>query len=331
MKRILLVGGAGFLGHHLSLHLNLLGYVVKIVDNLQVNNFGYLISKRDIPNRDLYFSFIKKRLELIEEAGIELDCTDARDYHLLSHSISEFKPEVVIHLAAVSHANRSNKDPYSTFDHSLRTLENALDASYKTVEQFIYFSSSMVYGNFQSEEVKEDDNLDPIGIYGALKISGELLVKAYSQIFDDFNYTIVRPSALYGERCISRRVVQIFIENILNDETIFVQGDGQEKLDFTYVDDFVNGICLMIGNEKAYGETFNLTYGESRKLLDVVDILRKEFAAIKFQYKKRDKLVPYRGTLNIDKAKKLLGYSPEYPIDDGIIKYIGWYKDFLAK
>ena len=108
------------------------------------------------------------------------------------------KPNIVIHLAAVSHSNRSNKDPYSTFDHSLRTLENALDCSKNKVEQFIYFSSSMVYGNFNKKNVSEDTECNPLGIYGALKFSGEKLVIAYNQVFD-LPYTIIRPSALYGK------------------------------------------------------------------------------------------------------------------------------------
>ena len=108
-------------------------------------------------------------------------------------------------MAAVSHANRSNKDPHSTFDHSLRTLENALDNSKNKIDHFIYFSSSMVYGNFKSGQVDEETICNPLGIYGALKYSGEKMVIAYNQVFG-LPYTIIRPSALYGERCISRRV-----------------------------------------------------------------------------------------------------------------------------
>ena len=141
---------------------------------------------------------------------------DARDYHAISKTIDRINPEVVIQLAAVSHADRSNKSPYNTFDHSLRTLENVLDAIKftKSVEQFIFMSSSMVYGNFDGKEVDEETNCSPIGIYGALKFAAEKIIIAYNQVFD-LNYTIIRPSALYGERCISRRVGQIFIENAL--------------------------------------------------------------------------------------------------------------------
>src|SRR5262249_4506649 len=150
---------------------------------------------------------------------------DARDYHALSRIISAAKPDCIVQLAAVAHANRSNKDPFSTFDHSLRTLENALDVARSLPGvHFIYFSSSMVYGNFHTDAVEEDHPLHPIGIYGALKVAGEKMVIAYNQVFDT-QYTIVRPSALYGERCVSRRVGQIFVENALRGEKLRMDGD----------------------------------------------------------------------------------------------------------
>ena len=156
-KRIVLIGGAGFIGHNLALSLAQRGADVHVIDSLQVNNLLQFSSKMpDLQNRELYLRIIHQRLDLLHEAGIPLHVQDARDYHalgtLLNHQI---KPQVIIHLAAVAHAGRSNKDPYSTFDHSLRTLENALDCARGQVEQFIFLSSSMVYGNFETEEVDE--------------------------------------------------------------------------------------------------------------------------------------------------------------------------------
>ena len=212
-QRIAIVGGAGFIGHNMALSLKKLGADVVIIDSLQVNNLYSLTENTpDAVNRELYYKIINERLDLLRYADIPVKIQDARDYHALSRLLSEYKADVVIQLAAVSHANRSNKDPYSTFDHSLRTLENALDASRSSVKQFIFFSSSMVYGHFDGDAVTEDTICNPLGIYGALKFAGEKMVIAYNQVFD-MPYTIIRPSALYGERCISRRVGQIFLEN----------------------------------------------------------------------------------------------------------------------
>ena len=113
-------------------------------------------NKDNLPNPELSKIIIEDRLSLLKKNKIKFIIQDLRDYHATSRIFTEVKPHIVIHLAAVSHANRSNKDPHTTFDHSLRTLENALDNSKGKVEKFIYFSSSMVYVNFKSKEVDEE-------------------------------------------------------------------------------------------------------------------------------------------------------------------------------
>jgi nucleoside-diphosphate-sugar epimerase len=236
---------------------------------------------------------------------------------------------VIVLLAAVAHASRSNKDPYATFDHSLRTLENALDwARGEPLEQFIYFSSSMIYGNFTDGIVTEETVCDPIGIYGALKLAGERITIAYNQVFG-LPYTIVRPSALYGERCVSRRVGQVFIENALQGMDVTVKGDGSDRLDFTYVGDLVDGVIKCVENENAKNQTFNLTYGQGRSISEMVDILKTHFPHVNVLSLERDQFMPERGTLSVEKAKKLIGYDPKYPLERGFVRYIEWYKSIF--
>ena len=327
MKKICIVGGAGFIGHNLAVQLRKTGHEVTCVDNLMVNNLISVIGDYDtLKFKALNKKIINSRLDLLEKYDVELKVLDARDYHVVTRLIADLKPDIIIHLAAVSHSNRSNKDPFNTFDHSFRTLENVLDASRNKVERLIYFSSSMVYGNFTKNEVEESDFCDPIGIYGTLKYCGERIIKAYNQVFD-LPYTIIRPSALYGERCVSRRVGQIFIENAINDENIKIGGDGEDKLDFTYIKDLCNGIKLCIEKTEAQNETFNLTYGQSKTINQLKNILLEHFPKAKITYEERDKLMPKRGTLSIAKAKKLLGYSPLFPIEEAYPEYIKWYKD----
>ena len=328
-KKILIIGGAGFIGHNLALKLKKLQADVTIIDGLSVNNlYAVEQNKLKLPYPKLASTILNERQSLLKNSKIPVLIEDARDYHKLSSLFNHIKPQIVIHLAAVSHANKSNKDPHSTFDHSLRTLENALDNSKGKVEHFIFLSSSMVYGNFKKQEVDEDELCEPIGIYGALKYSAEKIIKAYNQTFD-LPYTILRPSALYGERCISRRVGQIFIENALNNAEIKIQGDGNEKLDFTYIEDLVSGIVSSIENQGSINQIFNLTYGKSRSINTLLDILKKEFNNVRVSYEKRDKLMPIRGTLSISKAKKLIGYESKWPIETGYLEYINWYKSFF--
>ena len=325
-RRILLLGGAGFIGHNLALTLKKLGADVSIVDGLQVNNLLYYSSNDHAGiEREMYVSFIQERLELLRRAGIPLFVQDVRDYHQLNKLFALTKPQTVVHLAAVAHAGKSNKDPFSTFDHSLRTLENALDSSRGVIEHFIYFSSSMVYGNFLTPEVEEDHPLNSIGIYGALKVAGEKMVTAYNQVFG-LPYTIIRPSALYGERCVSRRVGQIFLESALAGKTLRMDGDGSERLDFTYIDDLVQGVLRVIDHPKSRGEVFNITYGQSRSIKELLDIVLREFPGTKVEQVERDQFMPFRGTLNVKKARELIGYAPGFSIEKGFEKYIAWYR-----
>ena len=324
-KRVALIGGAGFIGHHLALCLKELEAEVAIFDSLQVNNLLKFATTNGTKNSGLYLNMLHNRLQLLKDAGVSLYVQDARDYHELSKGLGDFNPQIVVHLAAVAHANQSNKDPYSTFDHSLRTLENSLDWSRTEAEHFIYLSSSMIYGHFANGYVTEETTCEPLGIYAALKLSGELMVKSYNQAFD-LPFTIIRPSALYGERCVSRRVGQIFIEKAMAGEEITIHGDGSDRLDFTYIKDFVQGVLKVMDSEASKGETFNLTYGESRSLTQLTQIMSEYFPECKVNYLPKDKLTPDRGTLSVDKARKLIGYEPEYPLEKGFIEYIDWYK-----
>lgn len=326
-KTIVLIGGAGFIGHNLALELKARGADVHVFDGLQVNHLGAIYASQDLQNRDIYLRVLHERLELLHKANVPLRVLDARDYNLLSVHLNEVKPQIVVHLAAIAHANQSNKDPHSTFDHSLRTLENALDTARSIdIEQFIYLSSSMIYGTFATGEVTEESPLNPLGIYGALKMSGEKMVIAYNQVFD-LPYTIIRPSALYGQRCVSRRVGQIFIENAMRGHDITIQGDGSDKIDFTYIKDFVNGLILAMEKGAAKNEIFNLTAGNARALSEMAEILKQHFPDARIKHTEWDRLTPKRGTLSIEKARKLLGYETQYQLEKGFVEYISWYKE----
>ena len=163
-----------------------------------------------------------------------------------------------------------------------------------------------------------------------MKYAAEKIIISYNQVFD-LPYTIVRPSALYGERCISRRVGQIFIENALQNTEIEIHGDGYEKLDFTYIKDLIEGIVKVIENPNSKNEVFNLTFGQARSINDLLEILKKDFPSASIKKIPRDKLMPKRGTLSIEKAKSILNYTPKWPIDKAYPEYIKWYLDFYEK
>lgn len=330
-RRVCLIGGAGFIGHNLALELKRLGAHVDVIDGLQVNNLVTFTANVDkAPHRDLYLSHLNQRIRLLQEAEVPLHVQDARDYAALSHLLNVIQPDVIVMLAAVSHAGRANKNPYNTFDHSMRTLENALDCARGNVDHFVFFSSSMVYGNFQEAAVSEDAICEPLGIYGALKFGGEKLVIAYNQVFD-LPYTIVRPSALYGERCVSRRVVQVFAENALMGIPLRINGDGEDRLDFTYIDDLVQGLVKSIENTASRNEVFNITYGDSRSINQLVEIIRTRVPSVRVEHQPADQLMPERGTLCIDKARALLDYEPQFPLEVALPRYLDWYENTFEK
>ena len=325
-RRIALIGGGGFIGHHLALALTTQGADVHVVDGLQVNNIVSIASSGYSDEvRERYMQMLNERLDLLRLAAIPLHVQDARDYHALSRVLNQIRPDSIVHAAAVAHAGQANKDPYSTFDHSLRTLENALDYARDNVDHFVFLSSSMVYGDFQSDEVDERHPLESIGIYGALKVAGERMVVGYHQAFD-LPYTIVRPSALYGPRCVSRRVAQLFIENALAGRGIQIEGDGSDRLDFTYIDDLVDGLAKVLGHPEARNEIFNLTYGSARSIADMATLIERAFPGTAIEYVKRDRLMPSRGTLSVEKARRLIGYEPAFPLEAGLERYIEWYR-----
>ena len=332
-KKILLVGGAGFIGHNLAVILKKRKMDVLIVDNLKVNNLEFIKKEiKDKKKKILYKRFIYERLKLIKKNRILLRKCDVKNKGQLQKIVKKFDPDVLIHLAALSHDGKSNKNPELALKNSFNTLFNSLESiKHSKKAHFIYLSSSMVYGTFKKSIVTEKEQCNPIGIYGSLKLSGELLVKSYFNIFG-LDFTIIRPSALYGERCISNRVIQIFLERAFENKQISIKGDGKEKLDFTYIDDFCDGIYRVIENKnKSKNQIFNITYGNARSLIDIKNLIKEKFKYQKFSNLKRDKLMAKRGTLSIKKAKKLLNYQPKFDLVRGFKKYYTWYRKVYEK
>jgi nucleoside-diphosphate-sugar epimerase len=331
--KVALVGGAGLIGHSIALRLESAGHEVLVVDALLVNNLFSLFDKRDDPATPIYLDMIEERLKLLHRAGITDIRADARDYHLLSKVLRWFQPDKVVHLAAVAHIDRANKDAWNTWDHSERSLENTLDACRALkVRQFVFFSSSTVYGDFLTPTVTEATQCNPKGIYASMKYGQELKVRAYGDIFA-LPYTIVRPCALYGPRCVSGRVTQRFLENAYFGVPSTIQGPDSMH-DFTYIDDLVHGVeCVLDDDnyEHAINETFNLTSDKARSLGDLAGIIKKHFPSAEFEYGPVDPEKPSRGTLSCAKARKRIGYVPSVSLEEGMARYVHWFETFMER
>lgn len=315
--KVFITGGAGFIGAHVSQRLIDEGDEVILYDSF-LNYIPPYISH--------YPTYLEKRLEFLK-GKVEVIRGDIRQKSFLLRTLKEHKPDAVIHLAALPISTVSNVHSEDAFEINLKGTVNILETlrSKESVKRFVYASSSMVYGNFKRASADENHPTDPIDVYGATKLSGEILTRAYASQYG-IDYTIIRPSSVYGPTDANRRVSQIFVENAIAGKTLCLEGGGASKLDFTYVKDIAQGFVSALKSDKAVNETFNITYGESKSLKEFTQILNEIIPGIKTEEIIANFKRPERGTLDISKAKKMLGYAPEYPLEKGLREYVDFVK-----
>ncbi len=328
-EKVMLLGGSGFIGHHLALGLRKKNADVIVLDNLQINNIVSILGNLEISEskRKLYIKFILDRYTLMREAGIKFSNIDGRDLNLLSTFFYDYKPTKVIHLAAISSAVIANKNPSLAYDIQINSLRNIIDLcknNSSLADQLVFLSSSTVYGDFKEDTVDETTRPKPRGVYANGKYIGERMVREAKTLYD-LDYTIIRPSALYGIRCISGRVTQKFIENALSGNPLTLEGGGGGLLDFTHIDDLVEGIIRTLIYKEGRSKTFNITYGSARPISDLAKIIKKKLPQVILKEAPEAKLKPKRGTLNINRAKKLLNFIPNKPIEIGYSEFCDWY------
>ena len=336
-QRVLLVGGAGFIGHNLAMELADMGADVMIADNLMVNS---MIENSFNPNQDLiqrqaYLDFLLSRFSILREKGVHMRNCDARILTDLGRVFEEYNPTKVVHLAAIASAVDAKQEPGLCFDLQLITLRNTLELVRPKVDeinQVMFMSSSTVYGDFEGDTVDETTFPRPEGIYANAKFMGERLVRTYRTQYG-LGTTVIRPSALYGERCISQRVSQKFIENGLTGKPLLLEGGGDGRLDFTYIKDLVQGQvrALALHQNPDDSSTFNITFGNARTIKELADIVKEIVPQTILEERPRAVDKPIRGTLSTERAQKILGFKPEWPLETGYRQYCQWYVDAWEK
>lgn len=315
--RYIITGGAGFIGHNVVRHLEAMGHECIIIDS--VTDYGF------VDKEELSYLYSERRKRI----RASVHHVDLRDYKAMEDVMRTFSFDAhgVIHLASFPRQKVFARDPLVGADVMGPALMNLLELTknYK-VPKFVYVSSSMVYGDFR-DGVKEDAECNPAGQYGIMKYMGERLVRDYSSR-GAFDYTIVRPSAVYGEYDVEDRVVSKFMLAAMRDQTITVCG-ANESLDFTHVDDVALGIALAATQDVANGNTYNITRCASKQvtLLDAAALCIKIAGAGKIDIQDKDPNFPSRGRLNIDKARLDLGYDPKINVKEGFKRYYKWFKE----
>ena len=316
MKTALVTGGLGFIGSNLVKIL----LKRKIISRcIILDSFTGFIN----PLKENFSDLRKYRFQ--EKKNIVIERGDAKDFRLIYKILNLYKPKLIFHTAAIPLSKIENLNANESKIGSVDTTTNILECinffqnkkKYK-INRFVYISSSMVYGDFKKNKVSETDKLSPKEIYGTMKLSGEIVTRGLCKFYN-IPFTIIRPSAVYGPTDMNNRVSQIFIERAQKGQTIKIQGKD-EKLDFTFVEDLANGCILAATKKNGINETFNITYGKAETLYKFVMILSKHFKKLKYKIEKRDSFRPKRGTLSINKAKRLLNYKPIYNLEKGIKK-----------
>ena len=326
MRTYFITGGEGFIGYHICKEL------LKDQENRIVT---YDAQKHYIPLDKSYWTFYQDyRIKSLDNNNVERIRGDITDRGLLRENLEEYKPDMIIHLAALPIANVSDKYPEEAKRNILEgtiTLLDVLRELSFDFDRVIYTSSSMVYGDFLRDEngeiipAKEEQNCSPIDLYGAMKLSGEHITKVYAKRFG-FSYTIIRPSAVYGPTDCNRRVTEIFLMNALKGEKLRLDNGGLHQLDFTYVKDLAKGFVLAANSDKAINQTFNMTRGEGRQIRELADIIADLIPETEVYVEEVDVYRPNRGALDVSKAKNFIGYNPEYSLEKGMKEYLEFVK-----
>jgi nucleoside-diphosphate-sugar epimerase len=300
MKKILITGSSGTIGTRLGEKLLNLGYEIIGVD-WKINKWH----------------------KNLEKGTIHLDL---RNKNLVLRKLPK-KVDLIIHLAANARVYELVKNPDLAIDNMITTYNILEYARINKIKNILFASSREVYGNTKKAKHKEEDvkieNCE--SPYSASKISGEALIHSYHKCFG-INYVIIRFSNVYGMYDESDRVIPLFIRKAIKNENLVVFGKDK-ILDFTYIDDAVEGVINVIQKfDKIKNNTFNIATGKGTKILFVAQLIKKFLnskSRIIIKQNRPGEVVKY--IADISKAKKLLNYEPRTDIIEGVKKTIEWY------
>lgn len=311
--KFLVTGGAGFIGHNVVRILEQQGHECIVIDTC--TDYGF------IPREELTY-LINERSKRF---NARIRSIDIREGQFVDTIFKTYKPDVVIHMASFPRQKVVEQNPLLASEVMSTGLVNLLEKSKQyAVKKFVYISSSMVYGDFTAD-VLEAHVCRPQGQYGIMKLMGEKLVEDYHRL-GAFDYTIIRPSAVYGEWDVEDRVVSKFMTMAMRGETLKVKG-ADEVLDFTYVEDTAQGIVLAATNDRANGQVYNITRSDERQytLKDAAELAIRIAGRGDLIVADRDLSFPKRGRLSIMKAQRDLGYTPQVGVEEGFQRYYDWY------
>ena len=327
-KKYLITGAAGFIGFFLSKRLLELGARVAGLDNL---NDYYDVRLKDarleILNKYDNFEFIKGSIA---------------DKNLVNETFKEFKPDIVVNLAAQAGVRYSIENPDVYIESNLIGFFNILEACrHNPVEHLLYASSSSVYGANKKVPFSTDDKVDnPVSLYAATKKSNELMAHCYSKLYG-IPATGLRFFTVYGPMGRPDMAYFSFTQKILKGETIKIFNNGDMYRDFTYVDDIVQGIENMLCNPPEKNDdgvrykVYNIGNNQPEKLMDYIACLEKALSKVYGReiVAKKEFLPMQPGDVprtyaDVSDLVRDFDFKPNTPVQDGLDKFAQWYKEF---
>lgn len=313
METILVTGGTGFIGSHLVERLLEIGKRIICVDN-----FNYFYDPQ-IKRQNIKNSLRSRNFELIE-----YDIRNKQDLERVfrSHGINK-----IVHLAAMPGVRPSIQDPLLYQEVNIKGTINLLELSKENnIEHFIFTSSSSVYGvNSKLPFSEADKTSSPISPYAASKQAGELFCYIYYHLYH-IPITCLRLFTVYGPRQRPEMAIHRFTTLIYQGKEIPMYGDGTSRRDYTYISDIIDGIISALDREFDY-EIINLGNSKTVELRELISLIEANLG----KKAKTRSLPPQPGDLpityaDISKAKKLLNYNPQVDIEEGITRFVEWYK-----
>ena len=319
VKNLLVTGGAGFIGSHL----------VDRLLNSEVDQITVVDDFNDFYEPDIKRENIREHLK---DQRYKLFEADIRDRAALEEVFNDNRFDCIVHLAARAGVRPSLKEPQLYCETNIDGTLNLLDlARHHNIRQFVFGSSSSVYGINAKVPFSENDPIrQPISPYAATKAAGELFCHTYSHLYG-LRCVCLRFFTVYGPRQRPDLAIHKFAKLISQHKPIPVFGDGTTRRDYTYVDDIIDGVTAAIDYDQSDYEVFNL--GESRtvELKELIALIEKELGtkAIINREPPQPGDVP-QTFADITKARRLLGYNPQTQIEDGLRRFVEWFRTNLV-
>ncbi len=332
--KVLVTGAAGFIGFHMCEALMTEGHKVHGLDNLNTYYDQSLkLARLNILGINTGDLTTGKQYE--GKAGFTFHYLDLLEAEAFNTLVSEVRPEIIIHLAAQAGVRHSIRHPQSFIDSNIQGFFNILEACRNyPVRHLIYASSSSVYGTNTEIPFKESAQTDhPISLYGATKKAGEVLAHSYVELYA-IPATGLRFFTVYGPWGRPDMAYFKFAHQIINGDTIEVYNQGDMSRDFTYIDDIINGIKALIqyppsSSSGTSHRILNIGRSSPVSLLAFIETLEKylERKALKefLPLQQGDILSTWADTQAL---QELTGYAPTTNLDEGIRKFVDWYKSY---